>query len=268
VLLAADVGNTNIKVGVFDGDDLKARWRLETDARKMPDEYAVLLRTLLDHGGLRMDDISGVAFSSTVPGLTSTYRELAERYFNVEPVISSANVKTGIIIATDNPHEVGPDRIVLALGAMRRHRLPAIVVDIGTATTFDAISARGELLGCAIAPGLNTATEGLVSRAARLFSVELKPPRRAIGRNTVTSIRSGAIFGYVGLVEGLVKRIRAELGGDPLVIATGGLAPIIVPETTVVDVTDPDLTLHGLRFLYALNTSHQLADSSSLKANS
>ena len=259
MLLAVDVGNTNIVAGVFDGDDLVASWRLAPDPQKMPDEYAVLLRSLLDHRGMPMEAVTGASISSTVPALTATFRELVERYFGVAPIIAGTKVKTGIVVATANPAEVGPDRIVNALAAMRRHRLPAIIIDLGTATTFDAVSARGELLGSAIAPGLQTSMEGLVARAARLFSVELKAPKAAIGRNTVTALRSGAVFGYVGLVEGLVNRIRAEMEGDPLIIATGGLAPAVVGQTSVVDVTDPDLTLHGLRHLYELNTTARRA---------
>ncbi len=253
MLLAVDVGNSNVKVGVFNGEELVARWRVETDRQRMPDEYAVLLRSLLDLQGICMADITGFSLSSTVPLLTRAFRELSERYFSLSPVVASADVKTGVVLAVENPREVGPDRIILALAAMRRHRVPAIVLDLGTATTCDAISARGELLGCAIAPGLSTALEGLVARAARLFSVELRAPGRAIGRNTVASVQSGSVFGYVGLVEGLVKRFKTEMGGDPMVIATGGLAPIVVQETDIVDVADPDLTLHGLRYLYELN---------------
>lgn len=250
MLLAVDVGNSNIVVGAFEEETLLPSWRLTTDRRRTTDEYAVLLRGLLEHHNVRPSDIRGVSLASTVPVLTETFCQLAERYFNVRPVVAHTSLQTGIVVATDNPLEVGPDRIVNALAAMRRHRVPAIVIDIGTATTFDAVTARGELLGCAIAPGIESAMEGLVARAARLFSVELKAPAAAIGRNTVASIQSGAVFGYVGLVEGLVARIRREMDGDPLVIATGGLAPIVVPETKVVDVTDPDLTLHGLRYLY------------------
>jgi type III pantothenate kinase len=168
-------------------------------------------------------------------------------------VISGPQVNTGITIAITTPAEMGPDRIVNALAAMKLYRLPAIVVDLGTATTFDAVSADGQLLGCSIAPGIESALDGLVSRAARLFTVELKAPRAAIGRNTVTAMRSGLVLGYVGLVEYLVRRIKLEMEGEPLVIATGGLASVVVPETTVIDVVDPDLTLQGLRFLYELN---------------
>jgi len=256
MLLAVDVGNSNIVVGAFDGETLLPSWRLTTDRRRTTDEYAVLLRGLLEHHDVCPSDIRGVSLASTVPALTQTFCQLAERYFEVRPVVAHAGLQTGIVVATDNPLEVGPDRIVNALAAMRRHRVPAIVIDIGTATTFDAVTAKGELLGCAIAPGIESAMEGLVARAARLFSVELKAPSAAIGRNTVASIQSGAVFGYVGLVEGLVERIRREMDGDPLVIATGGLAPIVVPQTKVVDVTDPDLTLHGLRFLYEAVHQH------------
>jgi type III pantothenate kinase len=253
VLLAVDIGNTNIVAGVFKGDQLKMSWRLATDRRKTTDEYAAALRSLLDHRGVDLADIKGVSLSSTVPPLTATFRRLSETYFDLPPVIAGHGINTGVVIATANPPEVGPDRIVNSLAAMKRHRLPAIVVDLGTATTFDAVSADGKLLGCTIAPGIESALDGLVSRTARLFTVELKAPRSAIGRNTVTSLRAGVVLGYVGLVEYLVGRIKQELEGDPLVIATGGLAAVIVPETDVIDVVDPDLTLHGLRFLHELN---------------
>jgi type III pantothenate kinase len=253
VLLAVDIGNTNIVAGVFDGDRLRMSWRLATDRRKTTDEYAASLRTLLDHRGLSLRDIKGVAISSTVPPLTATFRRLSESYFDLPPVIAGPQVNTGIRIAITNPAEMGPDRIVNSLAAMKLYRLPAIVVDLGTATTFDAVAADGRLLGCSIAPGIESALDGLVTRAARLFTVELKAPRTAIGRNTVTALRSGLVLGYVGLVEYLVKRIAAEMEGDPIVIATGGLASVVVPETTVVDIVDPDLTLQGLRFLYELN---------------
>jgi type III pantothenate kinase len=253
VLLAVDIGNTNIVAGVFDGDRLRASWRLATDRRKTTDEYAAALHSLLDHHGLDLRAITGVSISSTVPPLTATFRRLSETYFDLPPVIAGPQVNTGITIAITNPAEMGPDRIVNSLAAMRLYRLPAIVVDMGTATTFDAVAGDGRLLGCSIAPGIESALDGLVSRAARLFTVELKAPRAAIGRNTVTAMRSGLVLGYVGLVEYLVKRIKAEMEGDPLVIATGGLAAVVVPETDVIDVVDPDLTLQGLRFLYELN---------------
>jgi type III pantothenate kinase len=253
VLLAVDVGNSNVVVGVFDGERLLTSWRLATDRRRTADEYAASLRSLLEHHDITMSRIKGVALSSTVPPLTATFRRLSETYFDLPPIIAGPQVHTGIKIAITNPAEMGPDRIVNSLAAMKRHSLPAIVVDLGTATTFDAVSADGRLLGCSIAPGIESALDGLVSRAARLFSVELKAPRTAIGRNTVTAVRSGLVLGYVGLVEGLVARIKREMDGDPMVIATGGLADVIAPETDVLDVVDPDLTLHGLRFLYEMN---------------
>ncbi len=253
MLLAVDIGNTNIVAGVFKGDQLKMSWRLATDRRKTTDEYAAALRSLLDHRGVNLADIKGVSLSSTVPPLTATFRRLSETYFDLPPVIAGYGINTGVVIATANPPEVGPDRIVNSLEAMKRHSLPAIVVDLGTATTFDAVSGDGRLLGCTIAPGIESALDGLVSRTARLFTVELKAPRTAIGRNTVTSMRAGVVLGYVGLVEYLVGRIKDEMEGDPMVIATGGLASVIVPETKVIDVIDPDLTLHGLRFLHELN---------------
>ena len=253
MLLAIDVGNTNIVVGLFRGEQLEGNWRLATDAERTTDEYAVLLRGLLAHSGNSFDQISGVSISSVVPTLTATFRELGERYLDLPSLVVSAQIETGLKIMIDNPSEMGADRIVNALAALRMHRVPAIVIDFGTATTFDAVSAAGELLGSVIAPGLVTAMEGLYRRAARLFSVELVAPPAAIGRNTVSAVQSGAIFGYVGLVEGLVARLGREMGGQPFVIATGGLAPCVVSQTNVVDVTDPHLTLHGLRLIHELN---------------
>ena len=253
MLLAVDIGNTNIVAGVFDGDRLTASWRLATDRRKTTDEYAAALHSLLDYQGLELRSIKGVSISSTVPPLTATFRRLSETYFDLPPVIAGPQVNTGITIAITNPAEMGPDRIVNSLAAMKLYSLPAVVVDMGTATTFDAVAGDGRLLGCSIAPGIESALDGLVARAARLFTVELKAPRAAIGRNTVTAMRSGLVLGYVGLVEYLVKRIKQEMEGDPMVIATGGLAAVVVPETDCIDIVDPDLTLQGLRFLYELN---------------
>lgn len=254
VLLAVDVGNTNIVLGVFRGESLLASWRLDADPERMSDEYAVLVSGMLHHSSIGFGDLHGVVVSSVVPRLTSTFRELARRYLNREPVVVSSDLKTGVVVATENPREVGADRIVNALAAMHRHRVPAIIVDFGTATTFDAVSEDGRLLGTAIAPGFFTSLQGLYSHAARLSAVDMFPPASAIGRNTADSLRSGAIFGYAGLVEGLVRRISRELGGTPIVIATGGLAEMVLSETSVFDVHDPDLTLHGLRLFYELNT--------------
>jgi len=255
VLLAIDIGNTNVKLGTFVGEELTATWRLETDSVRMPDEYAVLLDWLLKRRGFSFDDLDGLSMSSTVPAMVPIFKDLAVNYMRPDcqlvEVRSTGN--TGVTVAIDNPAEMGPDRIVDALACIELYRVPAIIVDFGTATTFDAVDRDGRLLGMALAPGLRTAMDGLFQRAARLSRVELEPPREVIGRNTVAALRSGWVYGYVGLVEGLVSRIKAELGPDTLVIATGGLADYVLSETSVVDVHDPTLTLKGLRLYYERN---------------
>lgn len=255
MVLAIDIGNTNVKIGAFRGEEIVAHWRLTTEARRMPDEYAALLEVLFRHRGLEFGEVEGVSLSSTVPGLVPIFRELAEGY--LPPTCTflavSARGNTGIQIAIENPQEMGADRIVDALAAARLYRLPAIIIDFGTATTFDAVDAEGRLLGTAIAPGFLTAMEGLFQRAARLARIEVQRPTTAIGQTTAAALHSGWYYGYVGLVEGLVTRIKAELGGEALVIATGGLAEDVAHETRVVDVHDPFLTLKGLRLYYDLN---------------
>jgi type III pantothenate kinase len=254
MLLAVDIGNTNIVIGAFDGDRLVENWRIATVTDRTSDEYAVLLHGLLARRSMSLGDVRGVCVSSVVPTLTTTFEELAESQLDSPAVVLSSGGKTGIRLRAENPMEVGADRIANALAAAELHSTPAIIVDFGTATTFDAVSSDRELLGSAIAPGLHTAMEGLVRRAARLFAVEMTPPARAIGTNTIASVQSGAIFGYVGLVEGLVQRFRDEMTGEPCVIATGGLAPSIAPHTRVFDRVDLDLTLHGLRLYHGLNS--------------
>jgi type III pantothenate kinase len=256
-LLAIDIGNTNVKLGTFDGDQITATWRLETDPRRMPDEYAALLDWLLARRGLTFTDIAGVSLSSTVPSVVPVFREVIRNYLapSAELVEVHHAGNTGITIAIDNPGEMGADRIVDALAAAELYRLPAVVVDFGTATTFDAIDRDRRLLGTALAPGLRTAMDGLFQRAARLSRIELEQPRQVIGRNTVAALRSGWVYGYVGLVEGLVTRIKAELGDDTLVIATGGLADYVLAETNIADVHDPTLTLKGLQLYYKRNAT-------------
>jgi type III pantothenate kinase len=255
LLLAIDIGNTNVKLGTFDGDELTATWRLQTDAHRMPDEYAVLLDWLLTRRGLQFSDIAGVSLSSTVPAMVPVFKGVVEKYVGPEcPLVEvRASGNTGITIAIENPHEMGADRIVDALAAAELYRVPAIIVDFGTATSFDAVDRDGRLLGTALAPGLRTAMDGLFERAARLSRIELEQPKEVIGRNTVAALRSGWVYGYVGLVEGLVNRIKAELGDDTLVIATGGLADFVLAETNIADVHDPTLTLKGLRLYYERN---------------
>ncbi|HEY7064184.1 MAG TPA: type III pantothenate kinase [Chloroflexota bacterium] len=255
MLLAVDVGNTNIVPGVFAPDGrLVADWRWETDNARMADEYAALLSWSLADVGIARGTITGMVLSSVVPPLTTTFRELARRYLGVAPLVVSARVRTDVPLRVDAPDEVGADRIANALAVKRLYQVPAIVVDFGTATNFDVVSAAGEFLGGAFAPGIQTALEGLASRAARLRTIELRAPGRAIGTNTPACMQAGLVYGYVALVEGLVARIAAELGGPrPLVVATGGLAPLIAAETRAIDVLAPDLTLQGLRLLYELN---------------
>jgi type III pantothenate kinase len=257
LLLAVDIGNTNIKLGTFDGEQITATWRLETDPRRMPDEYAALLDWLLARRELKFTDISGISLSSTVPSVVPVFKEVIRNYLapSAELVEVRHTGNTGLTIAIDNPVEMGADRIVDALAAAELYRLPAIVVDFGTATTFDAIDRDRRLLGTALAPGLRTAMDGLFQRAARLSRIELEPPEQVIGRNTVAALRSGWVYGYVGLVEGLVTRIKAELGDDTLVIATGGLADYVLAETNIADVHDPTLTLKGLRLYYERNAT-------------
>jgi len=252
MLLAIDVGNTNIVIGIYRGPELVDDWRIATESQRMPDEYAVLLRNLLSFRGLNTTSVTDVILSSVVPTLVTTFKEMSEKYFGVVPLVIGPGIKTGVRILFENPKEVGADRIVNALAAIQLYGGPCIVVDFGTATTFDAISAEGDYLGGAIAPGVLVAAEALVQKAARLNPVEIVVPRSAIGKNTVASMQSGILFGYVGLTEGLIARFHDELG-PAKVIATGGLANLIAAETKKIDLVDPYLTLDGLRLIYELN---------------
>jgi len=253
VLLAVDIGNTTVALGIFQGEKLKATWRFSTDVHTLADEYASLLLNLLKLEGLAFSDIDKAIISSSVPPLVTTFEELCKRYCRVTPLVVGAGVKTGVKILLDNPREAGPDRVVNAAAAHRLYGGPLIVIDFGTATTLDAVSAEGDYLGGAIAPGIAISADALFERAAKLPRVELVPPKKAIGKNTVAAMQSGIIFGYVGLIEGIVARMRKELGGKVRVIATGGLADVIASETNVIDILDPDLTLVGLRLIHELN---------------
>lgn len=253
MLLAADIGNTNITLGLFQGEQLRATWRVATDARKMADEYAVLLMTLMTQAGLQVRDITEAVMCSSVPPLVGAFTDLCQRYFGVTPLVVRAGIKTGVRVLYENPREVGPDRVADALAAYHLYGGPVIVVDIGTATVFDAVSKEGDYLGGAIAPGITLAAEALFERAAMLYRIELVRPKAAIGRNTTASMQSGIIFGYVGLIEGLLARFQEELGGGAHVVATGGLAPLIVQETPLFQHVEPDLTLIGLRLIHELN---------------
>lgn len=253
MLLAVDIGNTNIVIGVFHREKLKATWHFATDVHKMADEYASTLLNLLPREGLGFADIDEAIVSSVVPPLVATFEELCKRYLQVSPMVVGAGIKTGVRIRTDNPREVGADRVVNAAAAHQLYGGPLIVIDFGTATTFDAVSAEGDYLGGAIAPGIGIAAEVLFERTAKLPRVELVPPKKAIGKNTITSMQSGIIFGYIGLVEGIVARMRQELGEGTRVITTGGLADLVARETKIIDVVEPDLTLIGLRLIHELN---------------
>lgn len=253
MLLAIDIGNTNIAFGVFEGEQLRATWRMAADVNQMADEYAALLLNLLHHQGLEASDIKEVALCCVVPPLLTTFEELCQRYFHISPLVVGAGVKTGVRIRMDNPREVGADRIVNAAAAHHLYRGPVIIVDLGTATTFDTVSKEGDYLGGAIATGIGTAAEALFTKTTALPRVELVHPERAIGTNTITAMQSGVVFGYVGLVEGIVARIQQELGEKARVVATGGYAGLIAKETVVVDEVNPDLTLVGLRLIYLMN---------------
>lgn len=257
MLLAIDVGNTDIKLGVFDGDDLRATWRWSTDAMRMADEYAAQLGWLLGYQGLSFDDLDRAVLSSVVPPLTATFRQLACRYVGADPLYVTAALRTGVRLAVDNPREVGGDRIANAVAASSLYPCPAIVVDFGTATNFDVVSADGAFLGGSFAPGILAAVDGLLARAARLQRFDLVAPTTTIGTNTIACLQSGTIFGYVGLVEGLVRRISRELGTEARVIGTGGLVDVIAAHTDAIQVVDRDLTLKGLKILADLNQEGQ-----------
>ncbi len=253
MLLCIDIGNTNIKLGLFEGDRLRTHWRIATNRVKLADEYAMLLLSLFASENIQAGDVTGCAISSVVPPLTPIFAELSRRYLNQEPIVVGPGIKTGISIRTDTPSEVGADLIVNAVAARQLFGGPAIIIGFGTATTIGALSAQGEYLGVAIAPGVSTGADALFRYAAKLPRVELTRPPRAIGKNTTHSMQSGLIFGFAGLVEGLVKRMQAEIGGNARVVATGGLAEVIAAETGVIDAVEPDLALIGLRFIYHMN---------------
>lgn len=253
MLLCIDIGNTNIMLGLYEGETLGPHWRLATDHERMPDEFAMQLVGLLQFRGIALEQIRGVAIASGVPILTSRWREVCVNYLHCEPLIITSRLKTGMTILYDNPDAVGADRIVDAVAAYHRYGGPLCIVDFGTATTFEAITAAGEYLGGAIAPGIGIAADALSERAAKLPKVDLVRPPSVIGRNTIHSMQSGLLFGYVGLVEGMVARFKAELGPITRVIGTGGLAPLIANETSSIDIIAPWLTLDGLRLLYTMN---------------
>lgn len=247
MLLAVDVGNTNVKLGVYQERRLVASWRLTTRREQTADEYGVFTQTMLRTHGLEPERLTDVAVSSTVPAVQRTLEEMAQRYFGVAPFVVNPGVNVDLPMRVDYPREVGPDRVVKVVAAVELYGPPLIIIDFGTATTFECVSPAGEFIGGAIAPGIATAAEALTARAARLFRVDLLRPPAAIGRNTVTNIQSGIVYGYAGLVDGLVARMRAEMEGEPKVVATGGLVSLMDGLARTIDLVNPHLTLEGLR---------------------
>ncbi len=253
MLLTIDVGNTTTKFGFFKGDKLIITYHMATRIHQMPDEYAAVLLNLMQHHKLSTSDVKDVIVCSVVPPLITTFNDLFQQYFHISPLVIEAGVKTGVRIRMDNPREVGADRIVNAAAALQLYGCSVIIIDLGTATTFDTVSKEGDYIGGAIAPGINTAAEALVMRTALLHGVEMVPPKHAIGTNTISAMQSGIVFGYLGLIEGIVARIQKELKEKAKVVATGGYGELMGKLTKVIEVVNPDITLIGLRLIYNMN---------------
>jgi type III pantothenate kinase len=253
MLLTIDVGNTNLTLGLYEGDQLGRHWRLATDHFRMPDEYGLQFLGLLQNAGKTVADLTGIVLASVVPNLTSRVIQACQEYLKQEPLVVDTGVKTGIRIRYEDPRQVGADRVADAVAVLKLYGGPACVIDFGTATTFNAVTKAGDYLGGAITAGVNLAAEALYTRAAKLPRMDLQRPPSVIGRNTVHAMQSGLLFGYVSMVEGMVARFRSELGSDMKVIATGGLAEVVAKETDVIDIISPWLTLDGLRIIWELN---------------
>jgi type III pantothenate kinase len=253
MLLAIDIGNTNVVLGVFENERLIENWRVGTNTQITPDEYAMIFKDLFGFAKLEFSQITGVIISSVVPPLLPLMTEMSQKYFKIAPLIVTHELKTGITIRYDNPKEVGADRIVNAAAAYKLYGGPIIIVDFGTATTFCAVTERGEYLGGAICPGMKISAEALFQRASKLPRVELVKPATVIGADTVSAMQAGIIYGYAGLVDGIVERMKKELSSQSKVVATGGLAELIAPETRSIEETRPQLTLEGLSLLYRIN---------------
>jgi len=253
MLLTIDIGNTNLTLGLYEGEKRGPNWRLATDHARMPDEYGLQFLGLLEHAKCAENCLTGIVLASVVPQLTARVVQACQEYLKIDPLVVDTGVKTGIRIRYEDPKAVGADRVADAVAVMKLYGGPACVIDFGTATTFNAITADGDYLGGAITAGVNLAAEALYTRAAKLPRMDLQRPPSVIGRNTVHAMQSGLLFGYVSMVEGMVARFRSELGSDMKVIATGGLAEIVAKETEIIDIISPWLTLDGLRIIWELN---------------
>ena len=253
MIFVIDVGNTNTVLGVFDGEELKYQWRIETSRNKTEDEYGMIIKELFTHVGIRSSDINGIIISSVVPPIMFSLERMCEKYFNITPMIVGPGIKTGLNIKYDNPKEVGADRIVNAVAGIHQYGAPLIIVDFGTATTYCYIDEDKQYMVGAIAPGINISTEALYTKAAKLPRIEIARPNGIVGKNTVHAMQAGILFGYVGQVEGIVRRMKEEATVEPKVIATGGLASLIAKESDAIDVVDPFLTLKGLQMIFARN---------------
>lgn len=253
MIFVFDVGNTNIVLGVYDGIELKFHWRIETNRQKTEDEYGMIIKQLFANEGLTTKDITGIIISSVVPPIMYSLEQMCKKYFSITPMVIGPGIKTGLNIKYDNPKEVGADRIVNAVAAIEYYGSPLIIVDFGTATTYCFINEEKQYMGGAIAPGIGISTEALYTRASKLPRIEIVKPKAVVGKNTVSAMQSGIVYGYVGQVEGIVNRMKQQAKSTPTVIATGGLAPLIAKESTVVDVVDPFLTLKGLKMIYMKN---------------
>ncbi|MDH4161814.1 MAG: type III pantothenate kinase [Nitrospirota bacterium] len=253
MLLAIDIGNSNVVLGLFDGAKLRESWRIGTKAQITSDEYAMIIKDLFSFSGIGFSDVDGIILSTVVPPLLPVMAEMARKYFKRDPLVVTNDIKTGITLRYDNPREIGADRIVNAAAGFKLYGGPLIIIDFGTATTFCAITGQGEYLGGAIVPGVKISAEALYQRAAKLPRVELVKPGKVIGRDTVTAMQAGMIYGYAGLVDGIVRRMKQELSESSTVIATGGLAELIAPEAASINEVRPHLTLEGLQLLFEIN---------------